>query len=88
MLEEVLSQLGREQVFLHIKEQTPYLVGIIYMKHMQNAEFTLKGTMDLWISRYYLSRQESRLWDIPIRIASTVIGNPNPLGGKKWLQIK
>lgn len=75
ILEEILSQLARqqdytfiiptgeegdknhhctlvnehnilEQVSLQVKEQTPYLVGIIYMKYIQNAEFTLYPPKD------------------------------------------
>lgn len=70
VLEEILSQLARqqdytfiiptgeegdknhhstladnnaivEQVSLEVKEQTPYLVGILYIKHVQNGHFTL-----------------------------------------------
>lgn len=69
-LEEILSQLARQQnytfiiptgeegdknhhstladnnyaldqVSLEVKEQTPYLVGILYIKHIQNGHFTL-----------------------------------------------
>lgn len=35
-----------EQVFLEVKEQTPHLVGIIYIKHVQNSKFMLYTPTD------------------------------------------